>query len=133
MKAPASSKEMKNKPSAEKNQIRRWILKSVSETTRKNAITLNAIKKFLESKQKNISRKPETKMILKRLVDSGQLVKIDGRFTAGKPSPRKKSERNQPRKNDSRKPSPVKGNKVRKTEGKRQLDSEKETTEKQSA
>ncbi|GFU07051.1 uncharacterized protein NPIL_135821 [Nephila pilipes] len=124
MKTTAAAKD-KSKQIAEKNQIRRWILKSVAETTRKTAITLNAIKKFLDSKQKNVSSKPETKMILKRLVDSGQLVKIDGRFTAGKP--RKKNERNQPRKNDSRRASPAKGNKDHKTEEKRQIDSEKQS------
>ncbi|GIY29720.1 uncharacterized protein CDAR_506291 [Caerostris darwini] len=68
----------------EKQQIRRWILKSVAETTPKTAITLHSIKKFLDSKQNGASNNPETKMIIKRLLESGHLRKVDGRYAAGK-------------------------------------------------
>ncbi|GFU07042.1 uncharacterized protein NPIL_135781 [Nephila pilipes] len=126
-------KEKKSKLAADKNQIRRWILKSVAETTRKTAVTLNSIKKFLDSKQKNVSAKTETKMILKRLVESGHLVKIDGRFCAGKSSSKKKNERSQLRKSDSKRKSPSRSNKIRKAEGKRASVSPEREPEKQFA
>ncbi|GFS75994.1 uncharacterized protein NPIL_302351 [Nephila pilipes] len=110
-------KDKKKKQIAEKNQIRRWILKSVAETTRKTAVTLNAIKKFLDSKQNGISGKPDTKLMIKRLLDSGHLIKVDGRFSAGKPSQKKSAQRYQKRSNEKKLKSPEKGQ--RKIEGKR--------------
>ncbi|GFY42675.1 uncharacterized protein TNIN_176781 [Trichonephila inaurata madagascariensis] len=104
----SATKDKRSKSVADKHQIRRWILKSVAETTRKTAVTLNSIKKFLDSKQKNVSGKSETKMILKRLLDSGHLVKADGRFFAGKANLRKKNERSQSRKSDGKRKSPSK-------------------------
>ncbi|GFQ85856.1 uncharacterized protein TNCT_396911 [Trichonephila clavata] len=122
----SATKEKKSKPAADKYQIRRWILKSVAETTRKTAVTLNSIKKFLESKQKNVSVKSETKMILKRLLESGHLVKVDGRFFAGKVNLRKKNERGLSRKSDGKRKSPVKSQR-----GKRVCSSPEKEQEKQ--
>ncbi|GBN24147.1 hypothetical protein AVEN_11319-1 [Araneus ventricosus] len=62
----------------EMNKIRRWILKSVSKATPETAVTLYSIKKFLDSKQNGLSINPETKLVMKRLTESGHLVKIDG-------------------------------------------------------
>ncbi|GFY43787.1 uncharacterized protein TNIN_230991 [Trichonephila inaurata madagascariensis] len=87
MKDTAVVKDKKTKPAPEKSQIRRWILKSVAETTPKTAITLYAIKKFLDSKQNGISNNPETKLILRKLLESGNVIKINGKFAfAGKPA-----------------------------------------------
>ncbi|GFR00531.1 uncharacterized protein TNCT_253791 [Trichonephila clavata] len=87
MKDTAVVKDKKTKQAPERSQIRRWILKSVAETTPKTAITLHSIKKFLDSKQNGISSNPETKLILKKLLESGNLIKIDGKFaSAGKPA-----------------------------------------------
>ncbi|GFQ97875.1 uncharacterized protein TNCT_392341 [Trichonephila clavata] len=110
-------KDKKKKLMAEKYQIRRWILKCVAETTCKTAVTLNAIKKFLDSKQNGISGKPEIKLIIKRLLDSGHLVKVENRFAAGKPSLKKSTLSIQKRSNEKRMTSPEK--RQRKTEGKR--------------
>ncbi|GFV00225.1 uncharacterized protein TNCV_3322761 [Trichonephila clavipes] len=80
-------KDKKTKPAPERSQIRRWILKSVAETTPKTAITLYSIKKFLDSKQNGISNNPETKLMLRKLIESGNLIKINGKFAfAGKPA-----------------------------------------------
>ncbi|GIY12484.1 uncharacterized protein CEXT_146641 [Caerostris extrusa] len=84
MKDKNAVKARKGRKLSNKNQIRRWILKSVAETTPKTAITLHAIKKFLDSKQNGVSNNPETKMITKRLLESGHLRKVDGRYAAGK-------------------------------------------------
>ncbi|GFT33139.1 uncharacterized protein NPIL_538311 [Nephila pilipes] len=86
MKNIVATQDKKSKQAAEKSQIRRWILKSVAETTPKTAVTLHSIKKFLDSKQIGISNNPEVKMILKNLVDNGNLIKINCRFAAGKPN-----------------------------------------------
>ncbi|GBN44294.1 hypothetical protein AVEN_174263-1 [Araneus ventricosus] len=90
MKDAATVKDEKSKQEAEKNKIRRWILKSVLETTPQITVTLYAIKKFLDSKQSGLSNNPETKLVIKRLTESGHLVKIDGKFADGKNSPKDK-------------------------------------------
>ncbi|GFQ89455.1 uncharacterized protein TNCT_192661 [Trichonephila clavata] len=77
-------KDNKTKQKVEISQIRRWVLKSVSKTTPATAVTLHFIKKFLDSKHDGISRLPETKMVIKNLIDSGRLVKIEGRIATGK-------------------------------------------------
>ncbi|GFQ86601.1 uncharacterized protein TNCT_139801 [Trichonephila clavata] len=73
-----------------RSKIRKWILKSVSDSSRKTSVTLYSIKKFLDSKHHGISNTPETKLILKRLVDKGHLIKVDGRFASGDPDYRER-------------------------------------------
>ncbi|GFY62317.1 hypothetical protein TNIN_211251 [Trichonephila inaurata madagascariensis] len=60
MKTTNAFNETKNKQSIEARQIRRWILKSVSDIPPEKAVTFHYIKKFLESKQNGISNHPET-------------------------------------------------------------------------
>ncbi|GBN69192.1 hypothetical protein AVEN_150796-1 [Araneus ventricosus] len=98
MKNAATVKDEKSKQDAEKNKIRRWILKSVSKTTPEKTVTLYAIKKFLDSKQSGLSNNPETKLVINRLTESGHLVKIDGKFADGKNSPKDKQPPAQKRK-----------------------------------
>ncbi|GFV24268.1 uncharacterized protein TNCV_685481 [Trichonephila clavipes] len=74
----------KNKQSIEARQIRRWILKSVSDIPPEKAVTFHYIKKVLESKQNGMSNHPETKLTLKRLIESGHLTKVNGKITRGK-------------------------------------------------
>ncbi|GBM81725.1 hypothetical protein AVEN_113945-1 [Araneus ventricosus] len=90
MKDAATMKDKKSKEEVEMNKIRRWILKSVSKATPETAVTLYSIKKFLDSKQNGLSNNPETKLAMKRLTESGHLVKIDGRYFDGKNSPKDK-------------------------------------------
>ncbi|GBO21621.1 hypothetical protein AVEN_204622-1, partial [Araneus ventricosus] len=99
----------KSKQEVEKSKIRRWILKSVSETTPQTAVTLYAMKKFLDSKQSGLSNNPETKLVIKRLTESGHLVKIDGKFANGKNSPKDKQPPAQKRKSGSELKSLAKG------------------------
>ncbi|GBO15385.1 hypothetical protein AVEN_203419-1 [Araneus ventricosus] len=109
MKDAATVKDEKRKQQDEKNKIRRWILKSVSETTPQSAVTLYAIKKFLDSKQSGLSSNPETKLVIKRLTESGHLLKIDGKFTDGKNSPKDKQPPAQKRKSGSESKNHAKG------------------------
>ncbi|GBN30550.1 hypothetical protein AVEN_168085-1 [Araneus ventricosus] len=85
----------------EMNKIRRWILKSISKATPETAVTLYSIKKFLDSKQNGLSINPETKLVMKRLTESGHLVKIDGKYFDGKNSPKDKQSPAQKSKNGS--------------------------------
>ncbi|GBN25772.1 hypothetical protein AVEN_183241-1, partial [Araneus ventricosus] len=101
MKDAATVKDKKSKQEVEKSKIRRWILKSVSETTPQTAVTLYAMKKFLDSKQSGLSNNPETKLVIKRLTESGHLVKIDGKFANGKNTPKDKQPPAQKRKSGS--------------------------------
>ncbi|GFS51166.1 uncharacterized protein NPIL_377921 [Nephila pilipes] len=84
MKNPITVKNKKNKQNVETGQIRRWILKCVSNTTPETAITLQCVKKFLDSKQNGVSSLAETKSVLKDLLDRGHLIKINGRIASGK-------------------------------------------------
>ncbi|GFT44863.1 uncharacterized protein NPIL_294981 [Nephila pilipes] len=84
MKTTNAPKDKKIKQNVEANQIRRWILKSVSKTSPETAVTIHYIKKFLESKQSGISNHPETKITLKRLIGSGHLIKVNGRIATAK-------------------------------------------------
>ncbi|GFY62318.1 uncharacterized protein TNIN_211261 [Trichonephila inaurata madagascariensis] len=85
MKNTIAFKDNKIKQSVEISQIRRWVLKCVSSNQMPaTAVTMHCIKKFLDSKHNGISRLPETKLVIKKLIDSGRLVKIDGRITPGK-------------------------------------------------
>ncbi|GFQ89453.1 uncharacterized protein TNCT_192651 [Trichonephila clavata] len=74
----------KNKQNIEVKQICHWILKSVSNIPPERAVTFHYIKKFLESKQNGISNHPETKLALKRLIDGGHLMKVNGKIARGK-------------------------------------------------
>ncbi|GBM64824.1 hypothetical protein AVEN_178555-1 [Araneus ventricosus] len=101
MKDAATMKDKKSKEEVEMNKIRRWILKSVSKATPETAVTLYSIKKFLDSKQNGLSINPETKLVMKRLTESGHLVKIDGKYFDGKNSPKDKQPPAQKRKSGS--------------------------------
>ncbi|GFV24269.1 uncharacterized protein TNCV_685491 [Trichonephila clavipes] len=84
MKNTIAFKNNKTKQNVDISQIRRWVLKCVSKTTPATAVTMHCIKKFLDSKHNGISRLPETKLVIKNLINSGRLVKIDGRIATGK-------------------------------------------------
>ncbi|GIX87680.1 ENTH domain-containing protein [Caerostris extrusa] len=70
----------KRKSSMERNKIRRWILMAVSNIKGNIGATIFHIRKFLDSKQNGISNKPEMKLMLKRLLESGYLVKNEGKY-----------------------------------------------------
>ncbi|GFY62316.1 uncharacterized protein TNIN_211241 [Trichonephila inaurata madagascariensis] len=84
MKNTIAFKNKKTKQNVEISQIRRWVLKCVSKTTPATAVTMHCIKKFLDSKHNGISRLPETKLVIKNLINNGRLVKIDGRIATVK-------------------------------------------------
>ncbi|GFU32717.1 hypothetical protein NPIL_686081 [Nephila pilipes] len=71
------------KPSTEKMNIRRWIITAVSNV-KGNKATIHHIRKYLESKKTGLSNKPETKLIMKKLLDIGRLVKVDGKYALRK-------------------------------------------------
>ncbi|GBN05122.1 hypothetical protein AVEN_132108-1 [Araneus ventricosus] len=81
----------------------------VSKTTPETAVTLYAIKKFLDSKQSELSNNPETKLMIKCLTESGHLLKIDGKFADGKNSPKHKQHPAQKRKSGSESKNLAKG------------------------
>ncbi|KAF8764016.1 hypothetical protein HNY73_022139 [Argiope bruennichi] len=87
---------------AEKAKIRKWILMAVANSKDSKGVTTQHIKKFLDSKQDGLSSKPETMLLLKRLLETGHLAKKDGKFVIKKP--KKKS----PGKEVKRSKSPVK-------------------------
>ncbi|KAF8773954.1 hypothetical protein HNY73_016559 [Argiope bruennichi] len=70
--------------SAEKAKIRKWILLAVASVKGSNGVTIQHIKKFLDTKQDGLSMKPETKLILKRLLETGHLKKKDGKYVIKK-------------------------------------------------
>ncbi|GBN54735.1 hypothetical protein AVEN_265706-1, partial [Araneus ventricosus] len=70
------------KQSQEKAKVRRWILKAVEDVEGYKGATTQ---KFLNSKEDGISSKPEWKVILKKLLDSGHLMKNGGRYVIHKP------------------------------------------------
>ncbi|GBM20614.1 hypothetical protein AVEN_230213-1 [Araneus ventricosus] len=74
----ASKDDNANKQSEEKAKVRRWILKAVENVERNNGATTHHIQKFLDSKEDEISKKIDFKLILQKLLDSGHLMK-DGR------------------------------------------------------
>ncbi|GBN22658.1 hypothetical protein AVEN_103392-1 [Araneus ventricosus] len=80
----ASKDDKTNKQSKEKAKIRRWILKAVEDVEGNKGATAHHIQKFLDSKEAGISNKPEWKLILKKLLDSGHLMKNGGRFVIQK-------------------------------------------------
>ncbi|GFY61632.1 uncharacterized protein TNIN_131051 [Trichonephila inaurata madagascariensis] len=108
-----------------RSKIRKWILKSVSDSSRRTSVTLYSIKKFLDTKHHGISNTPETKLILKRLVDNGHLIKVDGRFASADPDYRERKEQNQ-KHNEKR--TVLKNNCPLKYDGKQLLTTEKEKT-----
>ncbi|GBM18935.1 hypothetical protein AVEN_1564-1 [Araneus ventricosus] len=108
MKSAATMKDKKSKQEDEMNKIRRWILKSVSKATPETAVTLYSIKKFLDSKQNGLSINPETKLVMKRLTESGHLVKIDGKYIDGKNSQKDNQPSAQKRKSGSELKKPAK-------------------------
>ncbi|GFR01495.1 hypothetical protein TNCT_710861 [Trichonephila clavata] len=71
------------KPSYEKTNIRRWIITAVSNV-KGNRATIHHIRKYLDSKKTGLSNKPETKLIMKKLLDIGRLVKVDGKYALRK-------------------------------------------------
>ncbi|GBM02645.1 hypothetical protein AVEN_64020-1 [Araneus ventricosus] len=81
----ASKDDKAKKQSQEKAKVRRWILKSVEDVEGNKGATTHHIQKFLNSKEDGISSKPEWKVILKRLLDSGHLMKNGGRYVIHKP------------------------------------------------
>ncbi|GBO13406.1 hypothetical protein AVEN_258663-1 [Araneus ventricosus] len=83
MKDAATVKNEKSKQEVEKSKIRRWILNRYRNDTQ-TAVTLYAMKKFLDSKQSGLSNNPETKLVIKRH-ESGHLVKIEGFLMAKMP------------------------------------------------
>ncbi|GFY27151.1 ENTH domain-containing protein [Trichonephila clavipes] len=78
----SNSVVLKNrKASYDKIKIRRWILTAVSNVKSKIGVTIHHIRKFLEAKKNGLSTKPETKLILKRLLDTGHLRKMEGKYS----------------------------------------------------
>ncbi|KAF8774232.1 hypothetical protein HNY73_016807 [Argiope bruennichi] len=83
---------------AEKAKIRKWILMAAASLKGNNGVTVQHIKKFLDTKKDGLSNKPETKLILNRLLETGHLKKKDGKYvikrsnkTPGKEMKRSKS------------------------------------------
>ncbi|GBL91956.1 hypothetical protein AVEN_102532-1 [Araneus ventricosus] len=66
-----------------------------------NVVTIRHVKKFLDSKQEGLAMKPETKFILKRLLETGHLEKKDGKYVI------KKSKKKSPGKETKRSKSPL--------------------------
>ncbi|GBO34707.1 hypothetical protein AVEN_76287-1 [Araneus ventricosus] len=79
-----SSKDDKANQSKEKAKVRRWILKAVEDVEGNKGATAHHIQKFLDSKEDGLSSKPEWKLILKKLLDSGHLMKNGGRYVIHK-------------------------------------------------
>ncbi|KAF8773956.1 hypothetical protein HNY73_016561 [Argiope bruennichi] len=82
-------------PATEKDKIRKWILMAVASVQISKGMTIQQIKKFLDSKQDGLSMKPEMKLILKRLLETGHLKKKEGRYVIkrSKKIPGKKTKR----------------------------------------
>ncbi|GBM47868.1 hypothetical protein AVEN_91851-1 [Araneus ventricosus] len=80
----ASQDDKTNEESKEKAKVRRWILKAVEDVERNIGATAHHIQKFLDSKEDGSSNKPEWKLILKKLLDSGHLMKNGGRYVIHK-------------------------------------------------
>ncbi|GBM56757.1 hypothetical protein AVEN_211092-1 [Araneus ventricosus] len=87
---------------AEKAKIRRWMLMAVTNGKGSSGVTIQHIKKFLDSKQGGLSSKAETKLILSRLLETGHLEKTDGKYVI------KKSKKKTPDKETKRSKSPLK-------------------------
>ncbi|GBL94949.1 hypothetical protein AVEN_187464-1 [Araneus ventricosus] len=79
-----ASKDDKANQSKEKAKVRRWILKAVEDVEGNRGATAHHIQKFLDSKEDGISNRPEWKLILKKLLDSGHLMKNGGRYVIHK-------------------------------------------------
>ncbi|KAF8764017.1 hypothetical protein HNY73_022140 [Argiope bruennichi] len=86
---------------AEKAKIRKWILTAVTNSKDSKGVTTQHIKKFLDSKQDGLSSKPVIMLVLKRLLETGHLVKKDGKYVI------KKSKRKIPGKDMKRSKSPA--------------------------
>ncbi|GBN89049.1 hypothetical protein AVEN_24031-1 [Araneus ventricosus] len=80
----ASKDDKAKTQSKEKAKIRRWILKAVEDVEGNRGATAHHIQKFLDSKEDGISSRPEWKLILKKLLDSGHLMKNGGRYVIHK-------------------------------------------------
>ncbi|GBM74509.1 hypothetical protein AVEN_58386-1 [Araneus ventricosus] len=73
------------KQSNERAKIRRWILKAIEDM--KGGATPNQVQKFVDSKQEGLLSKPDLKLNLKKLLDSGHLTKKEGKFVIKKRKP----------------------------------------------
>ncbi|GBO46190.1 hypothetical protein AVEN_197094-1 [Araneus ventricosus] len=80
----ASKDDKAKKQSKEKAKVRRWILKAVEDVEGNKGATAHHVQKFLDSKEDGISSKPEWKLILKKLLDSGHLMKDGARYVISK-------------------------------------------------
>ncbi|GFV38446.1 hypothetical protein TNCV_4393271 [Trichonephila clavipes] len=69
---------MKN--SSCQSNIRRWILKAFYKR-KENLVSLVFIKHYLRSNKSGFADHPEFKFVLKSLVNSGVLLRIDGNYT----------------------------------------------------
>ncbi|GBL85640.1 hypothetical protein AVEN_193106-1 [Araneus ventricosus] len=81
MEAPKVDKD--NKEANAKAEILRWILKAIEDMEGSNA---RHIQKFLDSKQTGILNTPELKPTLKKILDSGLLIRNGGRYFINKSS-----------------------------------------------
>ncbi|GBM17380.1 hypothetical protein AVEN_13255-1 [Araneus ventricosus] len=80
----ASKNDKASTQSKEKVKVRRWILKAVEDVEGNKGATAHHIQKFLDSKEDGISKKPEWKLVLKKLLDSCHLMKNGGRYVIHK-------------------------------------------------
>ncbi|XP_071044323.1 uncharacterized protein [Parasteatoda tepidariorum] len=69
--------DMKNDVKEDKKKLRQWILKAASTESGKSGISWVRIKKFVDSKQAGLAEKPEAKEILKKLIETGLIVKVN--------------------------------------------------------
>ncbi|GFT78726.1 hypothetical protein NPIL_189771 [Nephila pilipes] len=80
---------LKNRKAAyDRVQIRKWILVAVTNFKSRAGVTIHHIRKFLDAKRNGLSTKPETQLILKRLLDSGYLLKKEGKYIRSRKKPR---------------------------------------------
>ncbi|GBM26281.1 hypothetical protein AVEN_66520-1 [Araneus ventricosus] len=96
---------------SEKAKVRKWMLMADASSKGSNGVTIHHMENFLDSKQSGLSSKPETKLILKNLVETGRLAKKDGEYAI------KKSKKKTPGKEMKRSKSPLR-NADRRSEGK---------------
>ncbi|GFT76931.1 hypothetical protein NPIL_204251 [Nephila pilipes] len=68
------------KKSSCRSKIRRWILKSFSRRKSK-IVSKEFIQHYLRSNKSGFADSPELKSVLKMLVKSGHLIRIDGNYT----------------------------------------------------
>ncbi|GBN22983.1 hypothetical protein AVEN_61892-1 [Araneus ventricosus] len=71
-----------NKELNGKAKVRRWILRAIKDV--KGGAIVYQIQKLLVTKQARLLHKPELKLNLKKLLDSGHLMKKGGKFVMKK-------------------------------------------------